>query len=213
MVLNAQDAQARGADIRTRTRCASLVRHHDHWNAELIGPDGTPQSVSAKSVVNAAGPWVDEVLRRATRANAPAHLRLVKGSHLVVPKLWDGPHCYIFQNGDGRICFAIPYERDFTLIGTTDLLYEGDLDAVRISEEETRYFKEGFMLADLAFKMYGQNAEAKARLFAEMDEQMALIGSTLASAAVNDEVEDKMAYTAKLVRDGVERCQNYKSII
>lgn len=82
-----------------------------------------------------------------------------------------------------------------------------------IKEEETRYFKEGFMLADLAFKMYGQNAEAKARLFAEMDEQMALIGSTLASAAVNDEVEDKMAYTAKLVRDGVERCQNYKSII
>ncbi|APD92271.1 hypothetical protein BM525_20630 (plasmid) [Alteromonas mediterranea] len=82
-----------------------------------------------------------------------------------------------------------------------------------IKEEETRYFKEGFMLAELAFKMYGQNAEAKARVLAEMDEQMALIGSTLAKAAVNDEIEDKMAYTAKLVREGVARCRNYKSII
>lgn len=82
-----------------------------------------------------------------------------------------------------------------------------------IKEEETRYFKDGFMLAELAFKMYGQNAEGKARLLAEMDEQMALIGSTLASAAVNDEIEDKIAYTAKLVREGVARCRDYKSII
>ena len=138
VVLNALDAKERGADIRTRTECIALEREDTMWRATLRDASGETR-VQARAIANAAGPWVDEVLRRATRANAPAHLRLVKGSHLVVPKLWDGPHCYIFQNGDGRICFTIPYEQQFTLLGTTDERFEGDPDEVHISEDEAAY--------------------------------------------------------------------------
>ena len=139
VVLNAQDAQARGAEIRTQTKCASLVRHHDHWNAELIGTDGTPQSVRAKAVVNAAGPWVTEMVENAGLGQKAAGLRLVKGSHIVVPRIHDHDHCYIFQNGDGRIAFAIPYQQEYTLIGTTDVAYTGDPAQVKISDQEVDY--------------------------------------------------------------------------
>ena len=134
VVLNALDAKERGADIRTRTECIALEREDTMWRATLRDASGETR-VQARAIANAAGPWVDEVLRRATRANAPAHLRLVKGSHLVVPKLWDGPHCYIFQNGDGRIFFAIPYEEDFTLIGTTDVDHDGPAREARASAD------------------------------------------------------------------------------
>ena len=138
VVLNAVDAKERGADIRTRTECTGLAREGDLWRATLRDGAGETQ-VSARMVANAAGPWVDQVLQRALHRNTPAHLRLVKGSHLIVPKLWDGAHCYIFQNGDGRICFAIPYEQDFTLLGTTDEVFEGDPNEVAISEDEAAY--------------------------------------------------------------------------
>ncbi|MBY8338107.1 glycerol-3-phosphate dehydrogenase [Alteriqipengyuania sp. NZ-12B] len=138
VVLNALDAKERGADIRTRTECTGLAREGDLWRATLNDGAGETQ-VSARMVANAAGPWVDQLLQRALHRNTPAHLRLVKGSHLIVPKLWDGAHCYIFQNGDGRICFAIPYERDFTLLGTTDEAFQGDPNEVTISEDEAAY--------------------------------------------------------------------------
>ncbi|MBB3035102.1 glycerol-3-phosphate dehydrogenase [Alteriqipengyuania lutimaris] len=138
VVLNAVDAKERGADIRTRTECTGLVREGDLWRATLRDADGETQ-VTACAVVNAAGPWVDAVLGRALPGERHANLRLVKGSHLIVPKLWEGEHCYIFQNGDGRICFAIPYERDFTLLGTTDEAFDGDPDQVAISDEEAAY--------------------------------------------------------------------------
>jgi|TARA_R100000049_G_C1954396_1_gene105983 glycerol-3-phosphate dehydrogenase len=138
VVLNALDAKERGADIRTRTECTSLARENGLWRATLRDKTGETQ-VGARMVANAAGPWVDQVLQRALHRNTPAHLRLVKGSHLIVPKLWDGAHCYIFQNGDGRICFAIPYERDFTLLGTTDQAFDGDPNEVAISDEEASY--------------------------------------------------------------------------
>ncbi|MBH1943775.1 glycerol-3-phosphate dehydrogenase [Erythrobacter sp. YJ-T3-07] len=138
VVLNAVDAKERGADIRTRTECTGLAREGDMWRATLRDAAGETQ-VSARMVANAAGPWVDQVLQRALHRNTPAHLRLVKGSHLIVPKLWDGPHCYIFQNGDGRICFAIPYEQDFTLLGTTDEAFQGDPNEVTISQDEAAY--------------------------------------------------------------------------
>ncbi|MCD1621653.1 glycerol-3-phosphate dehydrogenase [Citromicrobium bathyomarinum] len=138
VVLNALDAKERGADIRTRTECTGLAREGDLWRATLH--DGASETqISARMVANAAGPWVDQVLQRALHRNTPAHLRLVKGSHLIVPKLWDGAHCYIFQNGDGRICFAIPYEQDFTLLGTTDEAFEGDPNEVAISQDEAAY--------------------------------------------------------------------------
>lgn len=138
VVLNCMDARERGAAIRTRTECTGLSREVDQWTATLRGSSGE-EFVRAKSIVNAAGPWVDQVLNRAKSGNAQANLRLVKGSHLIFPKLFEGDHCYIFQNKDDRIIFAIPYERNFTLVGTTDVGFQGDPTGITISDEEARY--------------------------------------------------------------------------
>ena len=139
VVLNAVDAAQHGADIRTRTECTALDRGGQVWIAELTDRKGQTERISARAVVNAAGPWVDSVLGRAKPEEAHQNLRLVKGSHLVFPKLYDGEHCYIFQNRDNRIVFAIPYEQDFTLVGTTDVLFTGDPDTIEISREESAY--------------------------------------------------------------------------
>lgn len=139
VVLNAMDAKERGADIRTRTECTGLERRKDRWIADLHGDNGEQGRVTAGAVINAAGPWVDQVLGRALPGERHANLRLVKGSHLIFPKLYDGDHCYIFQNRDDRIIFAIPYERDFTLVGTTDQGFEGDPTGIDISAGEARY--------------------------------------------------------------------------
>lgn len=162
VVLSAMDAQARGAQIQTRTECVGLVRHADHWLATLRSDDGESE-LAARAVINAAGPWVDRVAKSALGQGTPAHLRLVKGSHIIVPRAYPGDHAYIFQQDDGRIVFAIPYEREYTLIGTTDLLYEGDLDEVRISAEEraylreavTRYFRSGVTEEDIVHSYAG----------------------------------------------------------
>lgn len=138
VVLNALDARERGARVLTRTRCTALERAGDHWRATLRTRHGG-ETVTARAVVNAAGPWVDDIAALATAGRAEAHLRLVQGSHIVIRRKFAGPHAYIFQNRDGRIVFAIPYENDFTLIGTTDRLFEGDRDAVAISDEERDY--------------------------------------------------------------------------
>ena len=138
VVLSAQDAEARGATVAVRTECVALDRASDRWTATLRSA-AQERRVTARAVVNAAGPFVDRLAQAALGAGTPAHLRLVKGSHIIVPRQFPGAHAYIFQQPDGRIVFAIPYEHDFTLIGTTDLLYEGDLDAVAISPEETSY--------------------------------------------------------------------------
>ncbi len=116
VVLNARDAEARGAKISVRTKVVSGERLDDMWRLELS--DG--RMVTAKAVVNAGGPWVEDVLKGVLRRNAREGVRLVRGSHIVVPKLYDHDKCYFFQGEDGRIIFAIPYETDFTLIGTTD---------------------------------------------------------------------------------------------
>jgi glycerol-3-phosphate dehydrogenase len=143
VVLNAVDAQDRGGEVLTRTACTALVRHADHWEATLRGPDGD-RTVMARAVVNAAGGWVDDILGLAEPGTNMTHLRLVKGSHIIVPRWHDGEHAYFFQNGDGRIMFAIPYERgEFTLIGTTDVPYEAGKDKVEISPEEVDYLCAG----------------------------------------------------------------------
>lgn len=116
VVLNARDAEARGAEISVRTKVISGERLDDMWQLELS--DG--RTITAKAVVNAGGPWVEDVLKGVLRRNAREGVRLVRGSHIVVPKLYDHDKCYFFQGQDGRIIFAIPYETDFTLIGTTD---------------------------------------------------------------------------------------------
>ena len=140
VALTARDAADRGAIIQTRTRVIGATRGEGHWTIRLEDVDsGLKGTVKARLLVNAAGPWVDAVLREAVGQNEVDHVRLVKGSHLVVRRLFEHDRAYFFQNSDGRIIFAIPYERDFTLIGTTDKDFSGDPHAVRISEEETAY--------------------------------------------------------------------------
>ncbi|ABC62794.1 glycerol-3-phosphate dehydrogenase [Erythrobacter litoralis] len=139
VVLNAVGAAERGADVRTRTECTALERGGEVWTATVRSSDGEEQTVQAKVVINSAGPWVDAVLGLAQPGRNHANLRLVKGSHLIFPKLFDHDICYIFQNKDNRIVFAIPYEREFTLVGTTDVAFTGDPDTIAISDEESRY--------------------------------------------------------------------------
>lgn len=134
-VLNARDAADRGADIRTRCKVTRARRDGPLWRADL--EDGS--TIAARALVNAGGPWVSEVLGAIIGVNAPDRIRLVKGSHIVVDKLYDHDRSYIFQNADGRICFAIPYEQDFTLIGTTDEDFHGRPGEPRMSEAECAY--------------------------------------------------------------------------
>ncbi|MGL4242148.1 MAG: glycerol-3-phosphate dehydrogenase [Beijerinckiaceae bacterium] len=140
VALNARDAADRGASINTRTRAVSAERGADGWTITAENTStGVKRSVKGRVLVNAAGPWVADVLSGAMRSNARAKVRLVQGSHIIVRKLFDHGRSYIFQNADGRIIFAIPYEGEFTLIGTTDQDYQGDPSKVAITPEETRY--------------------------------------------------------------------------
>ncbi|WP_179403533.1 glycerol-3-phosphate dehydrogenase [Burkholderia guangdongensis] len=139
VVLNAIDANERGAEILTRTKLVSAERVGREWHARLALADGTTRVVRARAIANAAGPWVGDVLHGALGRDARHSVRLVKGSHIVVPRLFEHDHAYIFQNPDKRIVFAIPYERDFTLIGTTDVEYTADPAKVSIDRDETRY--------------------------------------------------------------------------
>jgi glycerol-3-phosphate dehydrogenase len=139
VVLNARDAEAKGAVIRTRTKCTSARRVDGVWELTITGEDGAEEKVRAKALINSAGPWVSQVLGAVVGRNDPDKIRMVKGSHLVVDKLYDHDRCYIFQNADGRICFAIPYEQNYTLIGTTDEDHKGDPGAPHISDAETDY--------------------------------------------------------------------------
>ncbi len=146
VVLNAIAAREKGAQILTHTACLALEQQGDHWLARLRGESdkdaGHDIEVKARAVVNASGPWAVKFLQQAAHHPADRNLRLIKGSHIVVPRLFEHQHAYIFQHPDGRIVFAIPYERDFTLIGTTDLDYHGDLNQVAIDDSEIAYLCE-----------------------------------------------------------------------
>ena len=141
VALLAVDAAARGADIRTRTRLVEAKREGGAWHATIADAAGTTQ-VSARAMVNAAGPWIDHILHAVSPDEQERPPRLVKGSHIIVPRMFAGEHAYIFQNPDRRIIFAIPYEDAFTLVGTTDTAWEGDPQAPAISAEETDYLCE-----------------------------------------------------------------------
>lgn len=139
-VLNAMAAQELGARIETRTRAVSAVREGDVWCLSVEDTQsGEQRTLHARALVNAAGPWVSEVLGERIGGKTKAKTRLVQGSHIVVRKLFDHDRAYIFQNADGRIIFAIPYLDDFTLIGTTDSDYHGDPGAVRATPDEIEY--------------------------------------------------------------------------
>lgn len=140
VVLNARDAADRGATILNRSKVTSARREQGAWTIEVNDIEsGATRRIRARMLVNAAGPWVDQVLAGAVGKNNVHNVRLVQGSHIVVRRKFDDPRAYFFQNPDNRIIFAIPYENDFTLIGTTDRDYTDDPRNVKISEEETAY--------------------------------------------------------------------------
>ena len=151
VVLNARDAEARGAEIRTRTECVSLTPGDAGWEALLVDRlSGERFAVGARSVANATGPWVGRTRSLAGGAGAEQRVRLVKGSHIVVRKLFGHAHPYIFQGGDGRVLFAIPFEDDYTLLGTTDVEFEGEPERVGIAPGEIDYI---CAAANLYFKI------------------------------------------------------------
>jgi glycerol-3-phosphate dehydrogenase len=143
VALNALDAAERGAEIRVRTQVLSARREGGLWRATVQDrATGETRDVRARAVVNSAGPWVADVLNGKLGLNTQKNVRLVKGSHIIVPKLFEGDHAFILQNKDKRIIFAIPYQGGFTLVGTTDVPVETGPGKAAISEEEVRYLCE-----------------------------------------------------------------------
>ncbi|MEO0389021.1 MAG: glycerol-3-phosphate dehydrogenase, partial [Pseudomonadota bacterium] len=137
VVLNARDAEARGTTVLTRSRVTSAMRQDGHWQITVADTQtGVETTHHARMLVNAAGPWVEDVVRNTVRMNTGEGIRLVRGSHIVTRKLFEHDKCYFFQGQDGRIIFAIPYETDFTLIGTTDHDHDGDPRAAEATEAE-----------------------------------------------------------------------------
>lgn len=163
VVLNAVDAKEHGARIFTHTSCESAERNAERWDAVLRGAGGEKIEVSARCIVNAAGPWAAHFLREAAQQPTHRSVRLIKGSHIVVKRLFEHPYAYIFQHPDGRIVFAIPYENDYTLIGTTDIEYHGEAAEVAIEQDEidylcalaSRYFSAPIAPADVVWSYSG----------------------------------------------------------
>ncbi len=140
VVLNAMDAANKGADMNVRTRVESAVREEGIWHIGAKNSlTGEVVERKARVLVNAAGPWVDEVLSTALSVKKPKNVRLVRGSHIVVNKVFEHDKSYIFQNADGRIIFAIPYEKNYTLIGTTDKDHGEKVGSVKIDPQELQY--------------------------------------------------------------------------
>ncbi|MCU4653025.1 glycerol-3-phosphate dehydrogenase [Roseibacterium sp. SDUM158016] len=162
VVLNARDAEARGARILTRAKVKSAAREGDLWRVTL-SRDGGEEVIHARALVNAGGPWVGDIIQNVTRQNTPERVRLVRGSHIVTRRLYDHDKCYFFQGTDGRIIFAIPYETDFTLIGTTDQEHVGAPgEAVCTPEERdylirfaNQYFAESLTAEDVVWTYSG----------------------------------------------------------
>ena len=163
VVLNAIDAAERGATVLTGWRCVDAQRNATGWQMQLQDAHGARRQVSARALVNAAGPWAAQFLQEHVHLPESKTLRLVKGSHIVVKKLFDHDHAYIFQNPDRRIIFAIPYEGDFTLIGTTDVEHDGPVGQARINdgeiaylcEQASRYFAQAITPADVVWTYAG----------------------------------------------------------
>lgn len=140
VVLNARDAARLGAAIRPRTKCVQARREGGLWRLDMQETDTAQRAqITARAIVNAAGPWVDRVEREVLGTDMPGDVRLVQGSHIVTRRQFDDERAYFFQNPDGRVLFAIPFEGDFTLIGTTDRDYEGEPGAAKPSGEEIEY--------------------------------------------------------------------------
>ena len=139
VVLNALDAKERGATVLARTAVTRARRADGAWAVELTNSGGAVSIVRARALVNAAGPWVENVISSVIGAKSARKVRLVKGSHIVTHKFWEGPQAYLLQNRDKRVIFVNPYENDLALIGTTDIPYDGRAEDVRIDDDEIDY--------------------------------------------------------------------------
>jgi len=138
VTLNVLDAAERGCDVRVRTECTDIIRGDGDWKVNLKSHlSGKKETVGARAIVNASGPWVDKTLDLDEEHDSRFDVRLVKGSHIVVPKMFDHPYTYIFQNADNRIIFAVPYENDFTLLGTTDVEIQAEPGTEQIEQSHT----------------------------------------------------------------------------
>lgn len=164
VVLNAVGAAEKGATILTRTACTSARRENGAWTVQTRDlASGEMRTFRAKAVVNAGGPWVNDIVGRVAGSNSSRNVRLVKGSHIIVPKFWDGQQAYLVQNHDKRVIFINPYEGDKALIGTTDIPYEGAAEKVAADEGEieyllaavNRYFKEKLRRSDVLHSFSG----------------------------------------------------------
>ncbi|QDQ26651.1 glycerol-3-phosphate dehydrogenase [Chitinimonas arctica] len=142
VLANALQCQELGGTVRTRTRLELAHREGRQWRAELRSATGQSEVVYTRALVNAAGPWVEQVLKQRLRLGARDSVKMVKGSHIVVPALHPGPQAYILQHQDGRIVFVLPYEGRFSLIGTTDIVHDGDPGEVHCSDAEVSYLCE-----------------------------------------------------------------------
>ncbi|ACM28955.1 glycerol-3-phosphate dehydrogenase [Rhizobium rhizogenes] len=158
VLLNALDAASKGARILTRTACVSARRDEGCWVVQMRDQrSGELRTVRARVLVNAAGPWVNDIIGRVAGSNSRRNVRLVKGSHIIVPKFWSGQQAYLVQNHDKRVIFINPYEGDMALIGTTDIPYDGKPEEVKADEQEidylisavNRYFKEKLRRSDV----------------------------------------------------------------
>lgn len=164
VVLNALDAAERGAEVLTRSPCVSARREDGAWTVETRREiTGETRRFRARCLVNCAGPWVSDFITRVAGANSTRNVRLVKGSHIIVPKFWSGANAYLVQNHDKRVIFINPYEGDKALIGTTDIAYEGRAEDVTADEAEidyllaavNRYFKEKLRRSDVLHAFSG----------------------------------------------------------
>lgn len=164
VVLNALGAAEKGATVLTRTVAVSARRENGAWSISTRNETtGETRIFRARCLVNAAGPWVSDVISRVAGANSSRNVRLVKGSHIIVPKFWSGQQAYLVQNNDKRVIFINPYEGDKALIGTTDIAYDGRTEDVAVDDSEidyliavvNRYFKEKLRRQDVLHSFSG----------------------------------------------------------
>lgn len=164
VILNAMQAKQAGATILTRHKMMGAVRHSDHWEVSLKNTVTEKiTTLATRILVNAGGPWVEEILNTTLNIPFKQQMELVKGSHIVVPKFYHGEHAYILQNIDKRIVFIIPFEQKYNLIGTTDVPFSGDLNQIDIDEKEifylcdivNRYFNHSIKTADIVWTYAG----------------------------------------------------------
>ena len=164
VITNLLQAKNKGASVNNQTRCISAKQVNSTWHCQMENTEtGKQYSITAKALVNAAGPWVARFIKESTSSKSPYGIRLIKGSHIVVPRIYQGKEAFILQNADKRVVFVIPYLEDFSIVGTTDVEFEGNPSQVKISKEEIDYllsvsndhFKQKLNEADIVWSYSG----------------------------------------------------------